>query len=274
MWRSCWPTEVVQDLKDLEEFGLALPEKRLHKVKGTDLWELRTLWQQPHRPVAVLRGGGTTPRRHDDLPEEGAGDSLRREESGAGAHGPMAKGAGPLKLSEFIDSHVRTGPEWAEAYDESELRRQSARMLARARREQGISQAQLAERCGTDQAVISRIERGVVSPSLDTLWRVSAGLGLRPVLRLEAMPEPAATERRIPQKVMAQVKEAEPVAAKASQSERSTATARVVRGKATGRRAAKTPAGATVEVTPGETRAGRRQRGRSVGGSTARQDPS
>lgn len=38
-------SEVVQDLKDLEEFGLALPEKRLHKVKGTPLWELRSMWQ-------------------------------------------------------------------------------------------------------------------------------------------------------------------------------------------------------------------------------------
>ena len=28
-------TEVVQDLKDLEEFGLALPEKRLHKIVCT-----------------------------------------------------------------------------------------------------------------------------------------------------------------------------------------------------------------------------------------------
>ena len=38
-------TEIVQDLKDLEEFGLALPEKRLHKVFGTPLWELRSMWQ-------------------------------------------------------------------------------------------------------------------------------------------------------------------------------------------------------------------------------------
>jgi phage-related protein len=45
-------TEVVQDLKDLEEFGLDLPEKRLHKIKGTDLWELRTLWQ--HRIARSL----------------------------------------------------------------------------------------------------------------------------------------------------------------------------------------------------------------------------
>lgn len=45
-------TEVVQDLKDLEEFGLGLPEKKLHKIKGTDLWELRSRWQ--HRIVRSL----------------------------------------------------------------------------------------------------------------------------------------------------------------------------------------------------------------------------
>jgi transcriptional regulator with XRE-family HTH domain len=45
---------------------------------------------------------------------------------------------------------------------------------------------------------ISRIERGAVSPSLDTLWRVSAGLGMRPVLGFEAMSEPAKTGRRVP----------------------------------------------------------------------------
>lgn len=95
-----------------------------------------------------------------------------------------------MKLGEFIDQEVLTDPEWRGAYEASELRRESARMLAKARREQGISQAQLAERCGTDQAVISRIERGVVSPSLETLWRVAAGLGLRPVLSFEATTGP------------------------------------------------------------------------------------
>ena len=90
-----------------------------------------------------------------------------------------------MKLNEFIEQEVLTDPEWREAYDTSELRRQSARMLARARLEQKLSQAELAERCQTDQAVISRIERGVVSPSLDTLSRLAKGLGLRPVLHFE-----------------------------------------------------------------------------------------
>ena len=51
-------TEVVQDLKDLEEFGLALPEKRLHKVRGTDLWELRTLWQHRIARSLFFEAGG------------------------------------------------------------------------------------------------------------------------------------------------------------------------------------------------------------------------
>jgi phage-related protein len=44
--------EVVQDLKDLEAFGLDLPEKRLRKVIGTDLWEVRSRWQ--HRIARTL----------------------------------------------------------------------------------------------------------------------------------------------------------------------------------------------------------------------------
>ena len=51
-------TEVVQDLKDLEEFGPALPEKRLHRIKGTDLWELRTLWQHRIARSLFFEAGG------------------------------------------------------------------------------------------------------------------------------------------------------------------------------------------------------------------------
>jgi len=183
-----------------------------------------------------------------------------------------------MKLSEFIDEHVRTDPEWAAAYDESELRRESARMLARARREQGISQAQLAERCGTDQAVISRIERGVVSPSLDTLWRVAAGLGMRPVLRFEAMSESTTTGRRAPRAARAVARvgpnETALSAARASRSETTTAKARATSGKAVGRSAGKVPTGAAGKASRVGTKAGRLRSGASVDASSARQDTS
>ncbi|MFA5787180.1 MAG: type II toxin-antitoxin system RelE/ParE family toxin [Actinomycetota bacterium] len=51
-------TEVVQDFKDLEEYGLALPEKRLHKVKGTGLWELRSMWGHRIARSLFFEAGG------------------------------------------------------------------------------------------------------------------------------------------------------------------------------------------------------------------------
>ena len=42
-------------------------------------------------------------------------------------------------------------------------------LLREARRRHGLTQAQLAARARTSQAAISRIERGLVSPSVETL---------------------------------------------------------------------------------------------------------
>jgi DNA-binding XRE family transcriptional regulator len=47
-----------------------------------------------------------------------------------------------------------------------------------ARRDQGLSQAELGERIGMAQAAVSNLERGVHSPRMDTLRRVAQGLGL------------------------------------------------------------------------------------------------
>ena len=44
------------------------------------------------------------------------------------------------------------------------------------REKHGLTQAQLAERCGVDQADISRIERGSTSPTVKTLQRIGDAL--------------------------------------------------------------------------------------------------
>jgi transcriptional regulator with XRE-family HTH domain len=46
------------------------------------------------------------------------------------------------------------------------------------RREAGLSQRQLAFRAGTTQAAVSRIERGVVSPSFSTIQELMHAMGL------------------------------------------------------------------------------------------------
>ncbi len=61
-----------------------------------------------------------------------------------------------------------------------------AELIKGSRERHGISQRSLALRAGTDQAAISRIERGEVSPSIETVERLLAAMGER--LRLQ--PEP------------------------------------------------------------------------------------
>jgi uncharacterized protein len=48
-----------------------------------------------------------------------------------------------------------------------------------------MSQRELAERSGTSQAVISRIEQGLASPRVATLERIVAAMGERLVLAAE-----------------------------------------------------------------------------------------
>lgn len=45
------------------------------------------------------------------------------------------------------------------------------------REQHGLTQAELAERCGLHQADISRIERGTKSPTTRTLQRIADALG-------------------------------------------------------------------------------------------------
>ena len=61
--------------------------------------------------------------------------------------------------------------------------------LIRSTRERlGLSQRQLALRAGTTQAAVSRIERGVVSPTFATLRGLMVAMGEEPVLGARRLP--------------------------------------------------------------------------------------
>lgn len=65
--------------------------------------------------------------------------------------------------------------------------------VRRLREARGWSQAELAERMGSRQPVIARLELGGVEPTIPTLERVSAALGVELVIELR---EPASDEDR------------------------------------------------------------------------------
>lgn len=85
-------------------------------------------------------------------------------------------------------------PAYVKEYDalEEEFALAEALIGARARAE--LTQAQLAKRMGTTQAVIARLESGRQMPSTRTLERLAKATGHK--LRVSFVPEPAAPKKK------------------------------------------------------------------------------
>jgi transcriptional regulator with XRE-family HTH domain len=82
-----------------------------------------------------------------------------------------------MKLEELI-SEWKRDPEFARAYEERAPEFEIARAVIRRRLELGLTQAQLAEKVGTKQASISRLENAAGHPSFSFLKRVAQALGV------------------------------------------------------------------------------------------------
>ena len=67
--------------------------------------------------------------------------------------------------------------EFKEEWDKLELRYQFVRKLISLREESKVSQAELAEKVGTTQSVISRIENGSVNIGIDMIQRIASAFG-------------------------------------------------------------------------------------------------
>lgn len=78
--------------------------------------------------------------------------------------------------------------EFREGYNELEAEYTVIQALIDARKGINMTQKQLAALTGVDQADISKLERGVVNPSLKTLQRIADGMGMK--LRLSFEPKP------------------------------------------------------------------------------------
>jgi len=57
------------------------------------------------------------------------------------------------------------------------LEKDLIKTLVKLREEQGLSQAELAEKCGVKQPMIARMEKSIHSPQIDSLLKVLMPLG-------------------------------------------------------------------------------------------------
>ena len=62
-------------------------------------------------------------------------------------------------------------------YEKLKPRYEAIEQIIRARKEQNITQAELAKRVGTQKSNISRLESGNYNPSLDFLVKIAESLG-------------------------------------------------------------------------------------------------
>jgi transcriptional regulator with XRE-family HTH domain len=82
----------------------------------------------------------------------------------------------PTRPLADLDRELRKDPEHETALQELAPYEEIARQLVAFRMEHGLSQAELARRCGVSQPAIARLERGEHEPRLATLRRVAHAL--------------------------------------------------------------------------------------------------
>lgn len=78
---------------------------------------------------------------------------------------------------EDVKKLLLSNPEVKEEYDALEPIYEIRKQLIELRLQQGLSQKELAEKVGTKQSAISRLENGSYNPSLDFLSKIAHALG-------------------------------------------------------------------------------------------------
>lgn len=82
----------------------------------------------------------------------------------------------PVSFDESLKEALKN-PEWKKEYDALELEFSIIEQVIRKRIEKGLSQKQLAEKIGTKQSAISRLEGGNSNPSVAFLEKIAKALG-------------------------------------------------------------------------------------------------
>ena len=89
------------------------------------------------------------------------------------------------KFNDYLNEQMKD-PAFKEEWDALEPEFTIMQAMIDARKASGLTQKQLSERTGIAQADISKLESGNANPSLKTLQRLAAGMGMK--VRVEFLP--------------------------------------------------------------------------------------
>lgn len=173
----------------LEDFGPQHVREPYVKPLVGKLWEMRMKGKDGHRAGRLCRGqrapSGGRPRLRQEDAEDAAQRHRHRHAQGQG---------GRIDMTKVADLHKRwmDDPSYRGAHAASEGEFSLARELITARVHAGLTQEQLAQRMGTTQSAIARLESGQRMPGVRTLERLALATGTRLVVRFERADDAAA----------------------------------------------------------------------------------
>src|SRR5579863_164233 len=139
----------------------------------------RPRWNSPR---ALRHGNRSQGHRGPCIREEDAENAARRDRTRA----PPRKGNQMTIRFEKLKARLLANPKVKAEYDALAPEFEIAAELLRARLRAGLSQAELAERMGTSQSTIARLENGHRLPSTKTLLRYAEATGSKFHVRLSA----------------------------------------------------------------------------------------
>ena len=90
-----------------------------------------------------------------------------------------------MKTLKTLKAQLLADPSIRAAYDAQAEEFALTRELIAARTQAGLTQADVAERMGTTQSTVARLEGGKALPSMRSLQRYAQAVGCRAVVRLE-----------------------------------------------------------------------------------------
>jgi len=76
----------------------------------------------------------------------------------------------------FLKENLENDPEFKEIWDENTQKRELVKTIIALRIKEHLTQKDLAEKIGTHQSAISRLENGNYNPSVDFLYRIAKAL--------------------------------------------------------------------------------------------------
>ena len=90
-----------------------------------------------------------------------------------------------VKFDDFLQEELKD-EEFRKEYDALQPERAVVQAIIEARKYSGLTQKELSERTGIAQGDISKLEKGNANPSIRTLQRLAAGMGM--ILKVEFVP--------------------------------------------------------------------------------------